>query len=157
MLGACSSLEPACATTLTSEELKRIETTTTWTASGRLSARYNTTYLHGSFVWRQQADNFDVTVIGPLGVGMLHIHGDVQTAVVEDQDNTIALDDFIQQYMHAPVDINILKKALLGLPQASIFSITHRYTCTTKLLVPEKTIITLDPEKQITLYVKSFF
>ena len=57
-----------------------------WQFSARIGVRANDEGFNGKLRWAQNADAFQATVSGPLGIGTVRIDGDGNTAVLTDKD-----------------------------------------------------------------------
>lgn len=97
------------------EALERIE-------SFELSARVASGGLFGmkgSLVWRQQADDFDIRVSGPFGVGALRLSGRIDDVTLTTKKGSYHTDDpdaYLRENLGWSLPVEGLRYWVLGLP-----------------------------------------
>ncbi|MEM7503819.1 MAG: lipoprotein insertase outer membrane protein LolB [Pseudomonadota bacterium] len=64
---------------------------TDWNFSGRIGVSAGEEGFNGRLRWRQQANEFQASVSGPLGAGAVRIDGDADTITVEERDGTLTV------------------------------------------------------------------
>ena len=64
---------------------------TDWNFSGRIGVSAGKEGFNGRLRWRQQANEFQASVSGPLGAGAVRIDGDADTITVEERDGTLTV------------------------------------------------------------------
>ena len=62
-----------------------------WNFSGRIGVSAGEEGFNGRLRWRQQANEFQASVSGPLGAGAVRIDGDADTITVEERDGTLTV------------------------------------------------------------------
>lgn len=60
-----------------------------WSFSGRIGVSNATDGFNGRLRWRQNADQFEASVSGPLGAGAISIAGDTQAVVIDEGDGNV--------------------------------------------------------------------
>lgn len=64
----------------------------TWRAAGKFAYRSDSLTESGNFNWRQQGDNYQLQLYGPLGMGKLNISGSTHRVRIQHRDQDINSD-----------------------------------------------------------------
>ena len=60
-----------------------------WSFSGRIGVSAGTEGFNGRLRWRQEVDEFQASVSGPLGAGAISIAGDADAVVIDEGDGNV--------------------------------------------------------------------
>jgi outer membrane lipoprotein LolB len=144
------------------------ETLRFWQASGRIAVSGQDGGGSGSFVWRQQGEESDVQIRGPLGVGSLHLmlSDDALKVQTGDGQSLTATDAQaeLESRLGATIPTHSLRYWFLGLPapgehdlQAAVDSTTlqqeswridfQRYASTGGVRLPMRWVAVNGPAK----------
>ncbi|OGT21792.1 MAG: outer membrane lipoprotein LolB [Gammaproteobacteria bacterium RBG_16_57_12] len=100
--------------------LQTLATLNNWELSGRIAVKTGQESLSGTLHWKQQADFYDIRIIGPLGRGSVSLLGDQQQSVLTTHEgksfsagNAQAL---LHQHLGLDVPLDYLRYWLLGKP-----------------------------------------
>lgn len=63
-----------------------------WRARGKFSYRSDEVSESGNFDWRQEGDNYQLRLFGPLGMGSVRISGDTNLVRIKTRDQDISSD-----------------------------------------------------------------
>lgn len=99
---------------------KQLRTLSTWTASGSISARNQIKGgWNASFNWQQHANDYDLSLFGPLGTNHVDISGTPNHVILKTSRQTftaISPETLLQQQLGWQLPVSKLAYWLRGLP-----------------------------------------
>jgi outer membrane lipoprotein LolB len=91
-----------------------------WKFHGRIAVKTRLDGYHGNIIWKQTGDSFQISLWGPLGLGMLSINGSSEDIEITNVNGQIIalknVEDELQHFIGSIIPISSIQYWLLGIP-----------------------------------------
>jgi len=91
-----------------------------WKFHGRIAVKTRLDGYHGNIIWKQTGNSFQISLWGPLGLGMLSINGSSEDIEITNVNGQIIalknVEDELQHFIESIIPISSIQYWLLGIP-----------------------------------------
>ncbi len=91
-----------------------------WKFHGRIAVKTKLDGYHGNIIWKQAGNSFQISLWGPLGIGMLSINGSSEDIEITNVNGQIIalknVENELQHFIGSIIPISSLQYWLLGIP-----------------------------------------